>query len=261
MLYSFLAGQMQEAASGGYALLQLDESIERTARDSGASVVREWHIAKWLEASSPHLASLGLANIGELAVRVREIELGPGFDPTTIAERWHGSIDTTVIIQCHDLKDIKWQEEVGASQVVLWACLPLFNELDMLAYDHRKSQRVHERVRRFRKWVGTIFEKARTDSGVEIRPGVRLRIWGTDQSLGARDTDHLEAAALLHEKDVPVRIVTRDLGMRLRASLIGLPTHEISDRWWIPPVLDDVEEEVDEASEDGDVLGPGAADS
>lgn len=235
-IVGLLYGQVNTRSAGGFAEHHFDAAVEAAARACNATVIREYHLASVLESAGQQAVLLGISRPAEVTASVREIELGPGFDRPYIDGRRHGLLDTNIVAHCRDLRDIKWLEEVGSSVVVLWAGMSLLNELDRLTYAPR-AQRVFDRVKRFRGWLHTNFEDARSAAGAGVRDGVTLRMSSEGSLSGIGDNDHLDTAQLLREQGVPIHVVTQDLLMRLRARTIGLDVHVISERWKLPPEI------------------------
>lgn len=213
----------------------LELNVQYTAQQEGALQIGERHIAHQLVTdASDELVRLGV-NTGLLEERVRLFELGPPFTEQELVG-WHGLLDANVLIQGHDLNHIRWLEEAGSTPVVLWIGNSLLDEMDYLQ-SQGASKRVRSRSRHFIKdlllpWV----DAALKPEGAEIRPGepVRLRVWPAVVTTGFRDTDHLDTALELRYRGVPLRIITWDGGVLVRAKARGIPVHMPSETWRLP---------------------------
>jgi hypothetical protein len=218
----------------GSRTTDIEIESENRATAEGVRTVGERHVVQAVLARLQGPGVPSLVNGAALSAAVKEAEVGPGFDLDDITGRWHGLLDTVVILQCADIQDIIWSDEVAAPAVVLWAGISLLNELDQQAYYHH-HRRVRNRAGAFGRWLAPQLDTALSRDGLQLREGVQLRVWGNSAPVGARDTDHLQTAEALHERGVGVHIVTRDLGMSARAWLMGIPVHRLSDRWTLPP--------------------------
>jgi len=163
-------------------------------------------------------------------------ELGPTFS-AGIAGRWHGLLETSVIIEYQDVREIDWLEETGKPRVTLWVTGSILNELDQLSY-RGDSQRVREKARKFVRGIleGAALDRALGD-GLAVRDGgaVQMRVWSSAAMAGLRDTDHLESAFALRERGVPVVVVTGDTGLIARAKSTGLETLRPADKLQLKP--------------------------
>src|SRR5437867_4607620 len=139
----------------GQSVFGIETDAEEKARAEQVRRVSERHI----------LAALTPAPLQQLGVRMEELrsavemfELGPTFS-AGIAGRWHGLLETSVIIEYQDVREIDWLEETGKPRVTLWVTGSILNELDQLSY-RGDSQRVREKARKF---VRGILEGAALD--------------------------------------------------------------------------------------------------
>jgi predicted ribonuclease YlaK len=173
----------------------------------------------------------------KLLEAMTRLELGPGFQPSEIEGRWHGLIDTSIVIEYHDIQDIDWLAETNAKQATIWISPVLLDELDDMKF-HR-SERVKTRAEVFTPWIDPLLTDAVKPGGVSMpkRVGVALRAWAPTLVLSTPDTRHLEAADALLDRNVPVNLVTGDSGQRLRALAHGIAVFELdSKRRWEQPV-------------------------
>lgn len=219
------------------SIFELVPAVEHLARTDSARSVGERHLAQHLATSA---SSFGV-NPTELVARVTEMELGPAFPAAELAESYHVMIDAPIIAQGKNLEHILWEKELGHLAVTLWVPGTLLNELDALTYTS-PSRRVRDRARAFAKMLRPQLDIALRFPGIEMRPGVRLRVWAPVGDLGLRDTDHLEAALSLRERGVPLAVLTQDTGLAARAILQAFVTHELSTDSLQPPEPTEAEE-------------------
>jgi hypothetical protein len=105
----------------GFFLGQLEVDAEDSARSEQSRRVAERHVAAALEKrGETTYSNLGL-QIGRVASAVRELELGPPFEPNEIAGRWHGLIDTSIVVEYKDLWSIDWIKETKSAAVKQYA--------------------------------------------------------------------------------------------------------------------------------------------
>jgi len=218
----------------GLSVYGIESEAEQKARSDGVRRVGERHV----------LATINPALLQQLGVRVDDLrqavemsELGPTFS-TGIAGRWHGLLETSVIIEYQDVREIDWMGETAKGLVTLWVTGSILNELDQLSY-RGDSQRVREKARKFTRGVleGKALDRALASDGLAIRDGgaVQMRVWAPAAMAGLRDTDHLESAFALRERGVPVVVITGDTGLIARAKSSGLETLRPADKWQLKP--------------------------
>lgn len=216
-----------------------EAEAERRARSENAWEVGERHIlaaigAKWFQDVGVQTEALSWA--------VQVAELGPSA-VGEVSGRWHGLIDSNVVLQFHDLKDIDWIAETRARAVTLWVGVSLLNELEHLKYESG-SRRARDRAARFTKEIGRMLDELLAPAGKDIRSGVKLRLWSAPGVTGMRDEDHLQTARTLRIRGVPIVVVTADVGVRARARLAGFDVLEPSDQWVLKKELTPSEREV-----------------
>ena len=228
-----ISRERQDRTGVGTGVTGMELEIELAARAENSRTVGERHVIDVVIARLQGSGRPYLLDGDRLRGAVREIELGQGFGPTELEARWHGLLDTSIIIQAKDLDSIDWRAETQSEEVVLWVGLSLLNELDWLSYTNRLD-RVRNRAKLFARWLPPRLDEATKAPGYSLRPGAHLRVWGNPAVVGARDTDHLETALALRERGVEATVVTLDLGMLVRAKLLGLPAHRLDDRWALP---------------------------
>jgi hypothetical protein len=228
---------MRDPAIGNHAGLSvfgIEVDAEDRARKSGARRVGERHV----------LASLPMAPLQQYAVKVDGLrgavdlaEVGPAFS-SGIAGRWHGLLETSVIIEYQDVREIDWLQESGHPLATIWVPGTVLNELDELSF-RGDSERVRDKARNFTRGVigGSALDQALSATGLPLRDGgaVQIRVWAPSAMTGFRDTDHLEAAFELRERGVPVTVITGDSGLIARAKSSGIETLRPSDRWQLKP--------------------------
>src|SRR5487761_45125 len=216
-----------------------EAEAERRARSENAWEVGERHIlaaigAKWFQDVGVQTEALSWA--------VQVAELGPSA-VGEVSGRWHGLIDSNVVLQFHDLKDIDWIAETRVRAVTLWVGVSLLNELEHLKYESG-SRRARDRAARFTKEIGRMLDELLAPAGKDIRSGVKLRLWSAPGVTGMRDEDHLQTARTLRIRGVPIVVVTADVGVRARARLAGFDVLEPSDQWVLKKELTPSEREV-----------------
>jgi hypothetical protein len=217
----------------GFTLGGLELEAEELARAEGSRNVCERHLAGALQKSGQTTYNNFGLQIDRVVIAVHDIELGPGFQPTEIHDRWHGIIDTSIAIEYQDLHNIDWLAETGAKAVTIWISPVLLDELDNMKFSSRDA-RIKRRAQVFTRWVQPILSKAVTSAGAPIRPGVLLRAWAPMLEQSAPDSRHLEAAFALLDRQVPVKLITGDSGQRLRALAHGVEVFDLDERWLLP---------------------------
>jgi|SRR5450759_399808 len=232
---SALYGRVELRTGIGLSMFGFQYRVEEMANRDRARRVGERHIA----AALADLGDNAFAQFGlqpkKLVEAVRLLELGPAFQPTEIAGRWHGLIDTSIAIEYQDLHAIDWLAETRAEAVTIWISPVLLDELDDMKF-HSRNERVRRRAQVFTRWVQPLLVNAAMPSGVRLprRPDVVLRAWAPTLQRSTPDSRHLEAAFALLDRQVPVRLVTGDSGQRLRALAHGVEVFDLDERWLLP---------------------------
>jgi len=221
--------------SSGFMIYDLPPSAERAAENERARRVGERHIAMALQERGQAAFNSSGLQVARLVAKVRDLELGPGFQRSEIEGRWHGLIDTSIAIQYQNLPQIDWLAETGEKPVTIWISPVLLDELDDLKFNSR-NLRVRNRAQAFTRWVNPLIAKAVTAGGAPMpdRPNVVLRAWAPTLQQGAPDSRHLEAAYALLDRQVPVRLITGDSGQRLRALASGIEVFDLDERLLLP---------------------------
>lgn len=226
-------GRVQETS--GFMIYDLPPSAELAAEKEHARRVSERHIAMALaERGQSAFNSSGL-QVARLVDKVRELELGPGFQPSEIEGRWHGLIDTSIAIQYQNLPQIDWLGETGHAKVTIWISTVLLDELDDMKFSSRNT-RVRNRAQAFTRWVNPLITQAITPGGAPMpsRSNVVLRAWAPSLERVAPDSRHLEAAYALLDRQVPVKLITGDSGQRLRALANHVEVFDLDQKWLLP---------------------------
>ena len=223
----------------GIEAIGIEAEAERLARTEGAWEVGERHVLgaipkNWFQ-------DVGI-QIDPLLWAVHLAELGPAM-LGDVAGRWHGLVDSNIILQFHDLAEVDWVEQAHHKPITLWLGVSLIHELEHVKYESG-SRRARERAARFTKEVGRQLDDLIRPSGKEIRSGVQLRLWEAPGVTGMRDDDHLQTARSLRMRGVPIVIVTADVGVQARARLAGFEILEPTDRWQLPKELTPSEREI-----------------
>ncbi len=229
----------------GLSVYGIEFDAAEKARRENVRRVGERHVLAALPTSS--MQQYGV-NTDALREAVERAELGPGFSPPEIQGRWHGLLETNVIIQFRDVREIIWHEVAGVRKITLWVIGTILNELDDLAA-RGDSERVREKARTFTRWLrAAALDQALAPEGLPVQDNgnVRLRVWAPQSMAGLRDTDHIEATFGLRERGVPVVIVTGDIGLIARARSSGLQiATPADDPWRLKPELSPREKELE----------------
>ena len=226
-------------SGSGIEAVGIEAEAESLARRESAWEVGERHILSaiaksWFQevgvqydalAWAVHLAELGPATLGD------------------ISSRWHGLIDSNIVLQFRDLKEIEWLVETKASAATLWLSVSLLDELEHLKYQSG-SRRARERAERFTKEIGRQLDELVLPTGKQIRSNVQLRLWSAPGVTGMGDDDHLQTARTLRLRGVQIAIVTADVGVQARARLAGFEVFQPSDRWLLPKEPTPIEREL-----------------
>jgi hypothetical protein len=199
------------------------------ARRDGARKVGERHLmaAIWSLAGSD-LQRIELHRDTVLN-RIRELELGPPIASSEIQERWHGLVDTNVVIHSKDLHAIDWRAETRQRNVTIWATTVLLDELDELAFAAGHRSRARQRARVFNRWLRLHIRDAMQATGYEMRDGVKLRLWVPPLSARPPDGQHLDAAEELADRGLPIHVVSNDNGMIARAIARDLDVFQLTE--------------------------------
>jgi hypothetical protein len=153
----------------GTNITGLELNVEQRAVSEGVGTIGERHVAAAVLEVLQGQGRL-FVNGPRLLETLDYIELGRGaIRPESVADRWHGLLDSVVIVQCRDLHEIDWPTEVRSSEVVLWVGISLLNELDRLTFYHRE-RRVRSRAQKFGRWLSPQLDQGLTEGGVELRP-------------------------------------------------------------------------------------------
>lgn len=219
----------------GTTMFGLQYRVEEMAVRDQARRVGERHIAAaFVEMGDNAFGQFGLLP-KKLLEAVTRLELGPGFQPSEIADRWHGIIDTSIAIEYKDIHNIDWLTETGATAVTIWISPVLLDELDDMKF-HSRDGRLTSRAQAFTRWMRPLLADAVKPGGVPLpnRPGVVLRAWAPTLEQSAPDSRHLEAAFALRDRQMPVKLVTGDIGQRLRALAHGIEVFDLDDQWLLP---------------------------
>lgn len=233
------------AGSASIAAFGFGLQVEDIARREGVRRVGERHV---LAALATQLAALAI-RADVIREQVEGAEVGPGFKREEIEGQWHGLLETSVIIEYTDIREIEWRHEVGAKKVTLWVPASALNELDQLG-SHGDSERVRDKAHRFTVGVlgGEQLDQALGSEGLAIRDKgtVRLRVWAPTTMAGRFDTDHLEAAFELRDRGLPIVLITGDIGLTARAKTGGIATFRPNDdKWRLKPELSPQEKELE----------------
>jgi hypothetical protein len=158
-------------------------------------------------------------------------------------------LDTNVLLHCKPPSDIDWRALLGAEDVRLVVPLRVIDELD--AKKAARSPALRNRAATRLKSVARVLLD---DATHEVRLGVAIDVVGLyefDPDLWRRpitppDVEILDTCEALaaYAGGNPVKLITADLGMRLRAQSRGVSWEEIPDKYRQP--LGDAEQSSEE---------------
>jgi hypothetical protein len=224
----------------GIYFFQLESAAEQKAREQQARIVGERHVLAAIPTARWTMYNIRL---DKLWAYVQRAELGAGFDPALIRDRWHGLVETSVIVQYDHIRTIPWLDQlhtrsqsIEIRKITLWVSGSVLNEIHLLTYSG-DSERVRRKAREFGKWVSDNLTAMLSDEGLSLQGNgaVRMRVWAPTSMAGLRDTDHLDAALALRDRGVPIHMVTADIGLAGRSRAIGVLTFQPSDEWALKP--------------------------
>jgi hypothetical protein len=142
--------------------------------------------------------------------------------------------DTNMLNHWRQPDNIRWREVFKAAgedvrHTRLVIPLRVIDELDRQKYGQADLAR---RARTALKYLERVLKDTRPGESVHLREGATLEIWmATDHRDGDADLSILRTAAELDtlHPATGARVLTDDLGMRLRANHMGLKTFRLSD--------------------------------
>jgi hypothetical protein len=146
---------------------------------------------------------------------------------------WHGMIDTNIILKS-DTKfwEIDWRKATGVRMdfayniITIWFSTVLLHELDAIPTYHRDPE-IKRKAATFTAWLNS---KLRTPQDVDLlmlAERVRIKFWRQPVTDSPPDSQHLEAARALRDRGVPIKIVTLDSEMRVRALAEGFEIFDL----------------------------------
>jgi hypothetical protein len=233
--------QRYPPGSVGHIIYHIESAAADLARREGAHIVGERHLLRVLQPEQ--LWTMYGIDVPKLTELVNLGELGAGFDAESITDRWHGMVETSIIIQYDHIRSIPWLEELhrhnrhrDVRKATLWITGSVLNEVHFLSYSG-DTNRVRTRAREFGKYVSENLDAMLSATGLALpsEGAVRLRLWAPSGMGGLRDTDHIEAAMALGDRGVRVHIITADIGLTGRARAARLMTFQPSDESALAP--------------------------
>jgi predicted ribonuclease YlaK len=102
----------------------------------------------------------------------------------------------------------------------------LLHELDAIPTYHRDPE-IKRKAATFTRWLNS---KLRTPEDVNLlllAERVRIKFWRQPVADAAADSQHLEAARALRDRGVPIKVVTHDSEMRVRALAEGFQIFDL----------------------------------
>jgi hypothetical protein len=197
-------------------------AVERIAREDGSHSVGERHIAK-------RLVDIGQNRFGFLSFdpkrvydEVRKLEIGLDLSEEEL-RGWHGMIDTNIVLKSDTpFWEIDWRKATGVgldwpyNLITIWLSTVLLHELDAIPTYHRDPD-VRRKAVAFTKWLNSKLRRPQDVDLLVLAERVRIKFWRQPVTDLAPDSQHLEAARALRDRGVPIKVVTLDTEMRVRA--------------------------------------------
>jgi rRNA-processing protein FCF1 len=141
-------------------------------------------------------------------------------------------LDTNVLVEFEPPQSVDWLTLVGSRQVRLIVPLRVIEELDEMKYDRRRAdraERARSAIRLLDGWVGAGGEpaefRAATTIEVMLEPQPRERPADADAEILTVGSELAQYGGL------HVRLVTGDMGLRLRAHASGLQVIRMPERY------------------------------
>ena len=208
-------------------------AVERIAREDGSHSVGERHIAKRLvEIGQNNRFGFMSLNPQRVYEEVRRLEVGLDLSEDEL-RGWNGLIDTNIILKS-DKKfwEIDWRKATGVgidwpyNIITIWLSTVLLHELDAIPTYHRDPE-IKRKAAAFTAWLNS---KLRTPQDVDLLMldvRVRVKFWRQPVTDAQADSQHLEAARALRDRGVPIKVVTLDSEMRVRALAEGFQIFDL----------------------------------
>jgi hypothetical protein len=207
-------------------------AVERIAREDGSRTVGERHIAK-------RLVEVGQNRFGFMSLdpqrvyeEVRRLEIGLDLSDEEL-KGWHGLIDTNIILKS-DKKfwEVDWRKATGVglnrpyNLITIWLSTVLLHELDAIPTYHRDPE-IKRKAATFTRWLNSKLGSPEDVDLLLLAERVRIKFWRQPVSDAAADSQHLEAARALRDRGVPIKLVTHDSEMRVRALAEGFQIFDL----------------------------------
>ena len=229
------------AASGGGAeatilqnhYLQWSESIDRVLRSYFESswvweelYSRPWEQIRTLTAATARLYPLitdeargQTEQLSSIVERLKKSQLEFELPPECVAVL----LDTSVFLHYQFFRDVNWPKVVQAKEVRLVVPLLVVEQLDRQSYE---SKPYKARARAVLRALHELREGLQTpEASAVVRPKVTLQMLMDSpdhERIQNEDDELLDRAEYLSSLNGRVVVVTRDLGMELKARLRGL---------------------------------------
>jgi len=139
-------------------------------------------------------------------------------------------LDTNILLHFKSVREVDWQQVVGAREVRLVLCSPVLDELDERKYDPKTADRA-------KTVLGELEDIEKADG--RLRDSVRLDMATDDEEPSGGNTDLaiIERVKEYAEKHTEERvaIASDDLNMRNRCKARGVECIRLDDEWRRPP--------------------------
>jgi len=157
-------------------------------------------------------------------------------------------LDTNILLQCKDLKELPWNEIQTEGSLLLVLPRPVQIELDRLKSDG--NSRRAKRARKASKFLREIIQSEDSITDVRVsNPKVQLKIvpnlYGKTKLPDILDLDspddRILAEMIAYKEQHPddeVAILTQDINLLTTAKHLTLPFFPIPDDWLLPPESD-----------------------
>ncbi len=157
-------------------------------------------------------------------------------------------LDTNILLQCKDLRELPWREITDADEIKLVISRPVQEEIDRLKHDGngrraKRARKVNSLLREFLKSGNKPIIVHEDSPHVEliIAPRERLDLKLPDILDLSRSDDRIIAQALMYSQKNPIHAVallTNDTNPVLTAKECGLSVELVPDSWLLPPEPD-----------------------
>jgi PIN domain-containing protein len=208
-------------------------AVERIAREERSRSVGERHIAKRLVELGQNNA-FGFIGLNPQPVyeEVRKLEVSLDLGEDEL-RGWHGMIDTNIILKSNrKFWEIDWRQATGVSMdfayntITIWLSTVLLHELDAIPTYHRDPD-IKRKAAAFTAWLNGKLRTPRDVDLLMLAERVRIKFWRQPLTDSPPDSQHLEASRALRDRGVPIKVVTLDSEMRVRALAEGFEIFDL----------------------------------